>query len=281
MLNCSMPHLACDISQSLWDALNQTASQNGETISHLVSRALADTLQIEHGTLFQVSTSGALVKGVLDGVVSVETLREHGNFGLGTYADLDGEMIVVDGVFYRVRSDGSVHVEGGSSLSPFALVTHFNPETKSTLRPFATMDALCMHLDALRGSDNLFYAVRLRGTFSHLHNRAACKVGEDGTLVQAASLQGEFKSDGITGTMVGFWTPHYIKTVGVTGWHLHFISDDRSLGGHVLGAAGNAIEAEVEHLDDFRIALPETAEFLMSDLNFDPAPTLDKVEKSR
>ena len=80
--------------------------------------------------------------------------------------------------------------------------------------------------------------------------------------------------------MVGFWTPQYVKAVGVTGWHLHFISDDRNLGGHVLGAAGNGIQAEVEHLDDFRIALPETPEFLMSDLNFDPAPTLDRVERS-
>ena len=275
-----MPRLACDISQSLWDAINEVASENGETIGHLVSRSLADTLQLEHGTLFQVSTSGALVEGVLDGVVSVETLREHGNFGLGTYADLDGEMIALDGVFYRVRSDGSVHVEEGSSLSPFALVTHFNPEITITLRPFATVGALCAQLDELRGSDNLFYAVRLCGTFSHLHNRAACKVGKDGTLVQAASRQGEFHSNEITGTMVGFWTPQYVKAVGVTGWHLHFISDDRNLGGHVLGAAGNVIQAEVEHLDDFRIALPETPEFLMSDLNFDPAPTLDKVERS-
>ena len=139
-----MPRLACDISQSLWDAINEVASENGETIGHLVSRSLADTLQLEHGTLFQVSTSGALVEGVLDGVVSVETLREHGNFGLGTYADLDGEMIALDGVFYRVRSDGSVHVEEGSSLSPFALVTHFNPEENNHAPAFCNdRSALC------------------------------------------------------------------------------------------------------------------------------------------
>jgi acetolactate decarboxylase len=275
-----MPLLTCDISQSLWDALNASTLENGETIAQLVSRALADTLQIDHGTLFQVSTSGALVQGVFDGVVSVSTLREHGNFGLGTYAGLDGEMIVLDGVFYRVRSDGSVHEAGDESLSPFAMVTHFNPERTTRLRPFATIDALCAELDSLRGSDNLFYAVRLRGKFSHLHNRAACKVGPNVMLAEAALLQGETHADDVAGTMLGFWTPHYVKAIGITGWHLHFISDDQSRGGHVLEAAGEEIEAEIEHLDDFRIALPETKEFLASDLNFDPTAILDKVEKS-
>jgi acetolactate decarboxylase len=61
-----MPQLTCDISQSLWNALQAAAAENRETISHVVSRALADSLQIEHGTLFQVSTSGALVEGVFD-----------------------------------------------------------------------------------------------------------------------------------------------------------------------------------------------------------------------
>ncbi len=64
-----MPRLTCDISQSLWDALHAAARESGESVAHLVSRALADTLQVDHGTLFQVSTSGALVEGVFDGVV--------------------------------------------------------------------------------------------------------------------------------------------------------------------------------------------------------------------
>ena len=275
-----MPILTCDISQSLWDALNKMALENRETISHLVSRSLADTLQIDHGTLFQVSTSGALVRGVLDGAVSVATLREHGNFGLGTYADLDGEMIVLDGIFFRVYSDGTVREADEDSLSPFAMVTHFDPETMTRLRPFATIGDLCVALDTLRNSENLFYAVRLRGEFSHVHNRAACKVEAKVTLGEKGLEQGEFHSYNVVGTMIGFWTPNYVKTVGVTGWHFHFISDDQSHGGHVLGVAGKQIEAEVEHLDDFRIALPETEAFLASDLNFDPTAILDKVERS-
>jgi acetolactate decarboxylase len=276
-----MPQLACEISQSLWNALEAAARENGETVAHVVSRALADSLQIEHGTLFQVSTSGALVEGVFDGVVSVATLRQHGDFGLGTYVDLDGEMIVLDGVFYQVRGDGSVRVADDGQLSPFAVVTHFAPDRVVTMTPFATLTELCAQLDAMRTSDNLFYAARLRGRFRHVHNRAACKAGPHETLVQAAAHQSEFHADDVGGTMLGFWTPAYVKGIGVPGWHLHFLSDDRRFGGHVLGASGAGIELAMEHLDDFRIAIPETAAFLATDLTRDPSAALDTAERAR
>jgi acetolactate decarboxylase len=276
-----VPQLACEISQSLWNALEKAARENGETVAHVVSRALADSLQVEHGTLFQVSTSGALVEGVFDGVVSVATLRQHGNFGLGTYVDLDGEMIVLDGEFYQIRSDGSVRLADDGQLAPFAMVTHFTPDRTVTMTPFATMTEMCAQLDRMRTSDNLFYAARLRGTFRHVHNRAACKAGPHETLVQATAHQGEFQADAVTGTMAGFWTPAYVKGIGIPGWHLHFLSDDRRFGGHVLGASGAGIELAVEHLDDFRIAIPETATFLAMDLTRDPSAALDKAEKAR
>jgi len=276
-----MPRLTCDISQSLWEALHQAARGNGETISHIVSRALADSLQVDHATLFQVSTAGALVQGVLGGAVSVGTLRQHGDFGLGTFVDLDGEMVVLDGAFYQIRSDGSVHQAEDSQQAPFALVTQFNPDKSTVLQPFSSLQALTEQLDRLRTSDNLFFAARLDGRFRHVHNRAACKVGPQESLVDAAAHQGEFHTDDVSGSMVGFWTPGYVKAIGVAGWHLHFISDDRRFGGHVLGAAGDGITAAIEPLDDFRIAIPETAQFLASDLSPDSSAALDRAEKAR
>src|SRR5215469_16603163 len=59
-------------------------------------------------TLYQVSTATALVEGVYEDDVQVSTLRKHGDLGLGTFEGLDGEMVIVDGHFYQLRSDGSV-----------------------------------------------------------------------------------------------------------------------------------------------------------------------------
>jgi acetolactate decarboxylase len=51
--------------------------------------------------IFQTSTIDALLDGAYDGDVSFRELREHGAFGLGTLDALDGEMIALDGRFYR------------------------------------------------------------------------------------------------------------------------------------------------------------------------------------
>src|SRR5688572_22101596 len=103
-----MPHLSCTIANGLWQALQAHSERTREPIGHIVSAALSDYLQVSHSTLYQVSTSGALVEGIYGGAVRVGTLREHGDLGLGTFEDLDGEMILLDGKFYQVRGDGSV-----------------------------------------------------------------------------------------------------------------------------------------------------------------------------
>ena len=276
-----MPKLTCEVSASLLDALTRAAAESGESIDHIVSRALADALQVDHGTLFQVSTSGAIVEGLFGGVVSVGTLREHGDFGLGTFAGLDGEMIALDGAFFQMRSDGSIHRAGDDMQVPFALVTHFTPQRQETLAPFASMAELLAGLDARRDTDNIFFAVRLTGRFSQIHDRVACKAGAHETLVEATSHQAEFHHADVAGTMVGFYTPPYARGIGIPGWHLHVISADFTRGGHVLGCAGEGITLEMERLDDFLLAMPETAAFLKADLSGDTEAALDTAERAR
>ena len=58
--------------------------------------------------LFQASTVGALLHGAYDGDLSFAELAEHGDLGLGTLNGLDGEMIALDGAFYRADVDGRV-----------------------------------------------------------------------------------------------------------------------------------------------------------------------------
>jgi acetolactate decarboxylase len=275
-----MPNLSCEISQSLMNALETQVQTTGEPLDHIVMRALADHLEVPHATLFQVSTSGALVEGISQGVVTVGELKRHGDLGLGTFADLDGEMVVVDGHFWRVPGTGVVREAADSDLAPFAVVTSFRPERKIELASVASIDDLLGQLDRLRTSNNLFFAVRIEGRFSHLHSRAVCKKA-GASLVDAAANQAEFDFRDIAGTIVGFWTPEYARTVNIAGWHLHFLSEDRSGGGHVLAVEGIALRAQVQHLDDFRMAIPESPEFLKADLTRDPSKALDKAERAQ
>lgn len=275
-----MPTLTCGISKSLWDALQRRVAE-GEPLDHVVSRALADALQVDHGTLFQVSTTGALVEGIYDGVVSVGTLKEHGDFGLGTFADLNGEMVALDGHFFQARSDGTVDEAPADTLVPFAVVTHFQAERTAVIEPCSSFVDLEAKLDAMRGSANVFFAFRVDGVFDFVKTRIACKTAPDTKLVEATTHQAEFEYKNVEGTLVGFWTPHYARTVNVPGYHLHFLSKDRRVAGHLLDCRAKTLRAQLQHEADFRIAVPETAHFLKADLTRDGTADLEKAERDR
>jgi acetolactate decarboxylase len=271
--------LSCRISTSLWHAVQERCQATGESVDHLVRTALADYLQVDHGTLFQVSTAGALVEGLYRGEVTVGNLREHGDFGLGTFDGLDGEMVVLGGHFYQVRVDGMVAEVADDVRSPYAMVTRFPAGPEVELADCSDLANLHAQLDRLRDSQNVFYAVCVEGEFDAIHTRSVRPTPEGTTLVQAASRQQEFHMADMRGTLVGFWSPGYLQSILVPGYHLHFLSDDRRSGGHLLGCAGRKLRARVRREADFRVSLPESTSFLRADLTRDVAADLDRAEK--
>lgn len=275
-----MPRLDVEISSGLWRALLERSQKTHESMGRLVNKALADYLQLSLHTLYQVSTSTALVEGIYQGAVRVGTLREHGDLGLGTFENLDGEMVVVDGTFFQALSDGSVRECDDELLSPFAVVTRFTPETTVTLAECADLSDLTRCFDTLRKTDNVFFALRVDGHFSVVHTRAMCRTEEGTPLVQAAARQPEFEFHDVSGTLVGFWTPQYAKALNVPGYHLHFLSDDRRKGGHLLGCRGSNLRLQIQREGDYRIALPETEDFLNGDLSRDRSAELAQAERA-
>lgn len=271
--------LRCRLSGALWDALRSRHRTTGESIPHMVRAALADYLQIQHSTLFQISSSVALVEGVYKGEITVGTLKQHGDLGLGTFEDLDGEMIVLDGRCYQVRSDGVAREAEDTARTPFAEVTRFVPDRTVADARCASLAELTSRLDALRDSDNVFYAIRVDGLFGRVHTRAMCRTEEGIPLVDAAAHQPEFTLVEIRGTLVGFWSPAYARTLTVPGYHLHFITDDRATGGHVLDCAGGGLHLQMQREIDLRLSLPESDEYLKADLTRDPSADLDRAEK--
>ena len=233
--------------------------------------------QVRH-TLYQVSTATALVEGIYEGAVRVSTLRNHGDLGLGTFEGLDGEMVIVDGRFFQVRGDGSVREVREDVLSPFAALTAFSADQAISLEYCPDLSHLTAQFDALRPSDNFFYALRVDGTFDYIHARAMRRAREGVPLVQAAAVQPEFEFQNISGTFVGFWTPEYAKSLNVPGYHLHFISADRAHGGHLLQCRGKNLRLQIQREGDYHIVLPETEDFLKANLQQDPTAALAKAE---
>jgi acetolactate decarboxylase len=273
-----VPELHARVDEAVLTALREQSESSGAPVDHLVNRALAEYLGVEHHTLYQISTAGALVEGVYQGAVSVGTVREHGDFGLGTFADLDGEMVVLDGHVFRVASDGSVREVNDDDATPFAVVTRLGPGPTFELDDIDDFAALTDALDGRRESSNVFFAVRIDGRFDAVHVRAACRTAPGIPLVVATEQQAEFELGAVTGTMVGFWSPPYASGVEVAGYHLHFLTDDRTAGGHVLSCRGSGLRVQLQEEGDIHLALPDTAAFRRADLEHDPTADLDRAE---
>ena len=273
-------NLNCFIPRALEASLAERAKTTGVPVDHLVQTALAQYLGTSFHTLFQVSTSGSLVAGVFDGAVSVEELLRHGGFGLGTLAGLDGEMVVLDGTAYQAKGDGSVHALPGNAKAPFAVVTAFVGESARQIDAVSSFEELGAACDPVRKSENLFYALRVDGHFEHVHTRAVNPAPPGSTLAEAARSQPEFHFESVDGTLVGIWSPVFSGAFSVPGYHFHFLSDDRTKSGHLLGCRGTRLQLRAEALDNFHLSLPESAAYLQAALPNDPTAALNAAEKA-
>ncbi|QEH39129.1 Alpha-acetolactate decarboxylase [Aquisphaera giovannonii] len=270
--------ISCRVERAVWEAIEARLEGSNGSLDDLVNSALADYLQVGRSTLYQLSTAGALVEGIYRGEMTVARLRGHGDLGLGTFEGLDGEMVVVDGHFYQVRSDGMVSEVADGVSSPYAVLTKFDPGVPTPLSNCSSLADLEGELDRLRTSDNLFYAIRVDGVFSSVRTRAVPRTADGVPLVQAAASQPEFHLADVRGTIVGFWSPAYFKTLTVPGYHLHFLNEDRNAGGHLLDCAGRELVARIERESNLRLTLPHTGAFLDADFARDSSDDLRRAE---
>jgi len=199
-----MHTIQLELPEAIENALVAHCKRTGDSIDHVIVRSLADFLDLEHHSIYQVSTSGALVEGVYQGCVRVREILKQGDFGLGTFHGLDGEGILLDGSCFHARSDGTVHPADPDHLTPFWVATHFKSDVEATFDQIEDWKDLLSRLDTLRPSDNIFAAIRIDGIFSRVHYRVACKAKSGIDLVTATQHQAEYCFEQIDGTLVGF-----------------------------------------------------------------------------
>ncbi len=232
--------------------------------------------------LFQVSTLSALLSGGYDGQVSLAELKQHGDFGLGTFEALDGEMVVLDGVVYQVPVSGAVRVMPDTARTPFACVTFFHPGSQTALGRAASLADLEQRLDQALPSPNLFYALRVDGRFSFLKARSVPRQEKPyPPLAEVVKSQAVFEFKDVQGTLVGLKCPAYAGGLNVPGYHWHFLTADRRAGGHVLDLALEDLSASVAAIREFSMVLPAEGDFLGLDLNRDMSQETRAVEGDR
>jgi acetolactate decarboxylase len=215
----------------------------------------------EPHVLFQASTIGALLEGAYDGDLSFAELAEHGDLGLGTLNGLDGEMIALDGSFYRAGVDGAVASVDGAERTPFAVVTRFEPGIDVEVEGPLEHEGLLARLDELIPTA-ASCAIRIDGGFELIRARSVPRQSPPyRPLTEVVAEQHVFELAAVEGTMLGFRFPAYVEGIEVSGYHLHFISEDRGRGGHVLGSrCSGTLRVRLDPSSDLHVELPPGVE---------------------
>jgi acetolactate decarboxylase len=234
----------------------------------------------EPHVLFQASTIGALLEGAYDGDVTFAELGEHGDLGLGTLNALDGEMIALDGRFYRADIEGRAAEIASEALTPFAVVVPFAPTVE--LSPDAPLDqaALLAALDRALPEDTAASALRVDGEFELVRTRSVPRQHRPyKPLTEVVAEQHVFELQKVRGTLVGFRFPEYSGTVEISGFHLHFISDDRRRGGHVLDFRTRSVTAWLDPSTDLHLELPPGVDLSEPHLDLRAEEAVRRVER--
>lgn len=237
----------------------------------------------EKETMYQVATLQSLMVGNFDGFVTIGELRKHGDTGLGTFDRVNGEMIVLDGRVYQALGDGTVRTADDSGTTPFSTVTWFEADITDEIVPFNDISSLEHQLDSivLTNGLNFIYALKLETYASAVTFRSELPMEKPyGPLAEVLpDKQRSFACENIPGTVVGVYFPTFFAGQNTPGWHFHFISKDRTQGGHLLGISSAVTStALLDTTPYFSLYLPQDSSFSRRDLSDDMQDEVDIVE---
>ena len=261
--------------------LTISAERMGFSAANLTEQAIRRFLSDEQSAnaVFLSAPINALVEGFYVENTTIALIKEHGNFGLGTFNYLDGEMVILDGNVYQIRSDGNVYAVKDEEQSPFACVTFFSPDTFDDIEENHKSKGFYDLLNTLIPSENMLYAIRIDGTFSHVRTRAVPRSENYKPLIEATKNQPVFDFYDVRGCLAGFYTPRFMESLNAPGYHLHFLTEDRLHGGHLIECSLKKARIGVQHVPKLDVGLPVTLDFLTADLTRDIGKDLDKAEK--
>lgn len=234
----------------------------------------------EQDFMYQYSIIDALMAGVFDGDLTIGNLKPKGDFGVGTFNKVNGELIMLEGKVYKMSSDGSVKEVRDSDSTSAAFVKFFKADTTIYLKePNLTYEKLQERLTEKLNA-NTIYAIKITGTFSKMTTRAASPAKPPYTTLPAhlGEHQKLFNYNNTTGTCVGFLLPPYLARTNVPGFHLHYIADDLKAGGHIFKFDTDAVTVEIDFAKGFTIENNTNAEFLNVNLKPDRGAELKKIE---
>ncbi len=234
--------------------------------------------------LYQASTLQALALGYTKPVVTVQQLLGNGDIGLGTFESVDGEMIILDGVCYQAKNDGSVVRTEDAAGVPFAVAGTISDGKMIKMENMQDIEAIKTELTLsidLDFSLNSIHVARIDGWFEKVHARAGAPYRSQHVSLKniLSKTQKDFCFEGLYGTLVCVYFPDYMDGINASGWHMHFLSKDKKLGGHVFEVKMSTGECLLQKIDRIEIQLPNDAAFDTYSLKDASKSEIEEVEQ--
>ncbi len=229
--------------------------------------------------LYMSSPINALLEGFYRDDITIDTLKEKGDFGIGTFNNLDGEMIAWGGRFFQLDLDGDAHPVGGEMKTPFSTVCHFQPTLTETIAAPISHEEFGGRLKSILPSDNMFYALHMEGRFRTVVTRSVPKTENYRPLAEATDRQKIRRFENVEGHLVGFYTPSFVPSVNVPGYHFHFIDRSFSAGGHLLSCEPERLDIQLQIFFSMELTLPKTLDYLTASFSRDAKKDLEKAER--
>lgn len=210
-------------------------------------------------TLYQLNTLDAFLAGQYDGLMSYNELYQYGDTGLGTFHAVDGEMIAFGGNFYQICHNGSINVVTGDMTAPLVMLTWFDVDASYDLEDL-NMSQTKSALDSMRDSNNYIYVFVAHGTLDYVQTRSFAPFDEPYPPLSNAT-SAYFHGYNVTGTLVIMWFPVSLSGINLHDYHMHFLADDLSIGGHVMDLNLSSMRVDMDRTPSFKLDLPGTDAF--------------------
>lgn len=241
---------------------------------------------MESSKMYQVATLQSLMTGYTRAVITVEELLKHGDTGLGTFEDVNGEMIVAGGHCYKATDDGTVSEAPADEGVPFSSVAFLKGGRTFDLKDITDIDTLKKELD-IKIEEwfglNSMHIVRIDGAFEKVSARSESPLKSQHISLKKilSGTQKEFFFENVSGSMVCIYYPDYMNGINAPGWHLHFISSDHKLGGHVFDLVLKRGTAVMDKLSEIEIQLPKSPAFDTYSLADNAGADIKAVEQGK
>lgn len=224
-------------------------------------------------TVHQYSPTIALLNSIYEGNLTVDQMVNQGTIGLGTVNHLDGELVAVDGIVYKIDAKGGITRAGSDLKSPSMTMIDFQPKRKIGIENISSLKEFTSVLTSEMESKNSFYAYQIKGEFAYLKMASAHKVkNENVSLFEYLDTRVMYTRENIKGTLVGLYTPEYLGNISIPGLHLHFLSDDIKLGGHLEDIKFENLVVEIQEINQINLTLPDVKKFKENKLKQGPPP---------